>query len=170
MKKQRAERKRRQTDEPLPGNSELERELIAALFVDESASAEAFQFLEERDFLEEVNALIFSELKAAWEAKQPYQTPAVLKQWLISRGADERIKAFCGQAWLEFLSEIIRGGGVGAYIGYYCRELRKLRKRRAAVLASLELLRMAQDGTVEPTQWAERARLYAKRIEKGSSR
>lgn len=150
----------------LPANEELERELIRALFANDSC-AEAFENLDERDFHGEVNRLLFSELKAAWIAKQPYQSVAVLKQWLESRGSAERLKSLHGGEWTDLLACIIREGGVAAHIGYYCRELRKLRKRRAAALASYRLVEIAHDGTVEPKEWAKTAREYAARIEKG---
>lgn len=138
-------------DEPCwPCNVQIERELIGCLLL--AGSEYALGTLQAKDFHNDFCALMFSEVKAAKEAKVPINSQGTLLQWFKDRGALSKASQRFPDDTAWHMAEMMQDGVV-ANVPYYCQVLRELRRKRAAMWISLEAVKVASQDDQSAEFW-----------------
>jgi replicative DNA helicase len=136
-------------DNPLPKSVDLERELLFALLV--AGDAKNLEGLHRRDFTDELHGEVFQAMKdVAGKGAEWLEATPVLERIGVGKRRDIIV------AWLEKYRD---SHGVPANIEYYKMTLRELRKRRALIALSCELLKRVHDSermVGETRIWLER--------------
>ena len=159
-------------DRTPPSNLEIEKELLSALFMDERCEY-AFEHLEKLDFHDPFHGWLFIELNVAWQKNTPFQSSGELIALSKNRNwQDQLAKNTSSDSVLNDVMLLIRDAtcsrwvpnGSAANIPYYCEVLRGLRRRRASVRLSIDLLVKAHDATMDSESWTEYVTAQVSRI------
>lgn len=122
-------------EKPLPKSVELERELLLALIV--AGDVKNLDGLHRRDFTDELHGEVFQAMKDVTTAGA---------EWLEAEPVLQRIgKGKRHDMILCWLENYRKSHGVPANIAYYKATLRELRRRRALIAVSCELLKRVYD-------------------------
>lgn len=147
----------------LPHNLELERETLSALMLgDTRFCGIAFSSLDCLDFASPVHQAIYSALVEAWETGIPFNTPALLIQWMRDCGLVARLRRELGEASLgvQDLLTVMQANGMVVHAEHYARSLRRLRLEREVWLLLVDATKDARN--CEPAKWLDS---YSKKLE-----
>lgn len=146
----------------MPCNLEMEKEtLCATMLGEDSYTGIIFDGLDSMDFNSPVYREIFDALRKGWENGVPFNTPALLVQWIRDCGVLARLRKMMGESRIgveDFLA-VMQSHGLAINAEYYVRSLRKLRAEREIWLLLLDGARDAKNGS--PYEWLE---VYSKKL------